>query len=229
MPKEKQFVLALGGSVISQEEINTEYLKRFYFFIKKQIKKGGKFVIIPGGGRIARSYQRAASEIVKVSDEDKDWLGIHATRLNAHLLRTIFRKEAHPVVFDQRFKLEKFGKCPIIIGSGWSPGWSTDYVAIQTAVDLGIREVIILGKPDYVYTSDIEINNDAKPITRISWKDYLKLIPHKWTPGMHAPVDPVAARLAKKEKIKVVVASAKDLHNLEKILDEKEFKGTALD
>ena len=46
----------------------------------------------------------------RVTDEDKDWIGIHATRLNAHLLRTIFRDVADPVVIDIRGKSKSFAR-----------------------------------------------------------------------------------------------------------------------
>ena len=224
----KRFVIALGGSIAFPEEIDTVFLRKFRFFIKREVERGNKFVIVAGGGGITRKYQRAASKIIRVSNEDKDWIGIHATRLNAHLLRTIFSKIAHPVVFDERFKIKKFGRSSIIIGSGWRPGWSTDFVAIQIAVDFNIDQVIILGKPSYVYTADFEKDKNAKPIKEITWKDYLKLIPPKWTPGLHCPVDPVGARLAKKENIKVIVANGRDLNNLRKILRGKRFEGTIL-
>ncbi len=228
MKKEKEFVISLGGSIAFPEEININFLKDFYFFIKKQIKTGKKFVIVAGGGGITRKYQKAASQITKVSNEDKDWLGIHATRLNAHLLRTIFKREAHPVVFDKRFKIREFGKYSIIVASGWRPGFSTDFVAIQIAVDFKIKKVINLSKIDYVYSEDLEENPKAKPIKEICWKDYLKIIPKKWTPGLHVPIDPVGARLAKREKIAVIVAFGGNLENLKRILEEKEFEGTIL-
>ena len=224
----KKFVIALGGSVAFPEKIDTIFLRKLYSFIKKETKKNRKFVIICGGGHITRKYQKAAAKIIRVPDRDKDWIGIHSTRLNAHFLRTIFRKESDPVVFDDRFKLRDFNKRSVIIGSGWRPGWSTDYVAVQIAADFKIKEVIILGKPDYVYTADFEKDKKARPIKSISWKDYLKIIPKKWSPGLHSPVDPVAARLAKKEKIKVIVADGKKLDNLKKILDSQKFKGTVM-
>ena len=224
----KKFIIALGGSVICPKDINTDFLNKFSLFIKKEVKKGNKFIIVIGGGNIARVYQEAALKITKLSDENKDWLGIHATRLNARLLRIIFKQEANPIIFDQRFKIKNFGRFSIIIGSGWKPGWSTDFVTTQIAVDYGINEVIILGKPDHVYTADPAKDKKAKPIEEISWSDYQKLIPKKWSPGLHAPVDPVAADLAKKKKLKVIVANATDLNNLGKILKGKEFKGTTL-
>ena len=53
-----------------------------------------------GGGRVARHYRDAGRAIVghELPDEDLDWLVIHATRLNADLLRTIFRNLVHPVI-----------------------------------------------------------------------------------------------------------------------------------
>jgi len=224
----KKFVIALGGSVAFPEKINVRYIKKFYSFIKQEIRRKRKFVIVCGGGYTTRKYQKTAAKIARVTNEDKDWIGIHSTRLNAHFLRTIFRKESSPVVFDKRFKLKNFNRYSVIIGSGWIPGWSTDYVAVQIAADFKINQVIMLGKPDYVYTADFEKHKSAKPIKNISWKNYLKLIPSRWSPGSHSPVDPVAAKLAMKKKIKVIVADGKKLDNLKNILDGQGFKGTTI-
>lgn len=226
--KNNQFVIALGGSAIYPEGIDVEFLKEFRKFIFKKVKQGYKFVIIIGGGKLCRQFQSVAEEVAKVADEDKDWLGIHSTRLNGHLLRTIFREIAHPVLFKERFKIMNFSEYPVIIGAGWVPGWSTDFVATQIAADMNIENILILGKPDYVYTADFTKDKNAKPLASISWADYMKLVPDKWAPGMNVPVDPVAARLAKKEKLKIIVANAKNLENIDNILSKKDFKGTIL-
>ena len=228
MLKNNKFVVAIGGSIICPKEIDIDFLSKFHLFLKKELKKGKKFILVAGGGSVARQYQEAAVKITKIVDEDKDWLGIHATRINAHLLRVIFRNKANPVVFDERFRLKGFDKYPIIIGSGWDPGWSTDFDSVQIAVDLKIKKVIILGKPSYVYTSDPQKDKKAKPIRELKWEDYLKMIPQKWLPGLHSPVDPVAARLAKKEKITVIVADGKDLDNFKRIIENNTFKGTII-
>jgi len=182
MSKEKNFVIAIGGSVVVPKDINIDFLKEFNFFIKEKIKDGFRFIIIVGGGDVARVYQDAASKMTNVASEDKDWIGICATHINAYLIRTLFKKEAHPMVFDDRFKIKAFGKYSLIIGGGWKPGWSTDFVACQIACDFNMKEVIILGKPDHVYTADFNKDKNAKPFERISWKDYLKLIPAEWSP-----------------------------------------------
>ena len=227
-PKGKNFVIALGGSIaFPDDNINVPFLKRFFLFIKRETKKGNKFIIVPGGGGITRRYQAAARRIARVRNEDKDWLGIHATRLNAHFLRTIFKDWAEPVILDERGKIVRFGRYSIIIASGWKPGWSTDYVACQIALDFGIREVINLSEAGYVYTADIKKDPRARPIKQLFWDDYLKLIPSRWSPGLHTPVDPVAARLAKKRGLRVITVSS-DLGNLRSLLKGEGFKGTVL-
>jgi uridylate kinase len=148
--------------------------------------------------------------------------------LNARLLRAIFYDVAHPDLFDERFKIKEFGEYPTIVGAGWEPGWSTDYVAIQIAVDFKIDTVVNLGKPDYIYTADPGKDAGAKPIKKLSWSDYWKMAPSKWTPGLNFPLDPIAAKLAEKENIKIIIAGAKDLDNLENILEGRKFKGTTL-
>lgn len=224
-----KFVISLGGSVIAPDKININLIKKFSSFIKKETKRGNKFIIIVGGGKVSREYQQALCEISNATFEERDWIGIKATYLNSLLLKAVFKKEANPIIFDKRFKIKSFGKYSVIVGCGWRPGWSTDFVAMQIASDFGIKKVINLGKPDCVYTSDFKKDKKAKPIYRITWKDYLKIIPKKWEPGLHTPFDPIAARLARKEKMKVVVACGKNLNNFKKIIDNKNFEGTVIE
>lgn len=225
---QKDHIVALGGSIVCPDKINTEYLKSLHRFVLDEISGGKRFVFVVGGGSPARNFQKAAAEVVDVPDEDKDWLGVHATRLNAHLLRTIFRDVAHPVVFDTRGKLKDFEGHSVIIGAGWRPGWSTDYVTTQIAVDFKNPQVVILGKPDHVYDKDNVLYPDAKPFTEMSWEEYMKLVPKEWSPGIHAPVDPIAAKLAQEEKLRVIVAGGQNLENIKNIFDGKDFVGTTI-
>lgn len=222
----KVIIIALGGSVIFPEKIDWRFLKKFKDFIKSWLKEK-KFIIIAGGGRLSRVYQEAASKISLITNKDKDWLGIHATRSNAHLLRTIFREVADPMVIDSRFKIKKL-RYPVTIASGWRPGFSTDYIAIRLASDFKIREVVIAGRPDYVYTRDHQIYKSAKPVRQLTWSEYRRMIPVKWQPGSHAPVDPVASRLAQKEKIKAIVIDGKNLNNFDNLFKCRNFRGSII-
>jgi uridylate kinase len=223
----KTIVVALGGSIVHPDGIDTDFLKRFKGFVEKFLRQGAKFIIVVGGGQLARRFQAAAHKISPLADEDKDWIGIHSTRLNGHLLRTVFRDIADPVVFDSRGKIKKL-KYPITIASGWRPGWSTDFVAAAIAHDLKIPEFVVAGKPAYVYTADPGVHKNAKPFETIAWKEYRKLIPTKWAPGSHAPVDPIAAKLSDRAHLKSIIIHGKDLKNFENLLKGKEFKGTII-
>jgi len=220
-------VLSLGGSLIAPDKIDTIFLKNFKKTIEKYIKKGFKFVIYCGGGRLARNLQHAASQITKLNNEDLDWLGIHATRLNALLLRYIFGHNAQdPIIADPNEKINF--KKDILIAAGWLPGWSTDYDAVLLAKNLGIKDVINLSNVDYIYDRDPKRHKGAKKIEKISWKNYTKLIGNKWKAGMNVPFDPVASKEAQKSGIKVCIIS-KDLKNFKNLLDEKKFRGTIIE
>lgn len=223
----KKIVIALGGSILYPEEIDTTFIKNFAERIRAHTKKGKQFIIVTGGGRVSRLYQKAAGEVARVTDEDKDWIGIHATRLNAHLLRTVFEDIADPVVIDSRYKTKKL-KYPVTIASGWRPGWSTDFIAVALAVDFGISEVIVAGKPSHVYDKDFVKYKDAKPFKKLSWKEYRALIPKKWSPGFHSPVDPVAAHLGEREGVTAIVMNGRDLKNFTSLISGKEFEGTVI-
>ena len=83
-------VISVGGSLVVRNTINIEFLSSFKRFIESHIAHGFRFVIVVGGGKTARNYIDAANVLEGLTREDLDWLGIHATRLNGHLLRTIF-------------------------------------------------------------------------------------------------------------------------------------------
>jgi len=223
----KTVVIALGGSIVHPGEIDVQFLRAFKKFITPFVRRGTKFILVIGGGTLSRKFQEGANRVARVADEDKDWLGIHATRLNAHLLRTIFRDVADPVIVDNREKVKRF-KYPITIAAGWRPGWSTDYVAMQIAADIGLNEAIIAGKPSHVYTKDNVKFKDAAPFDMLSWREYRKLIPGKWKPGLHAPVDPVGAALGARTGVKAIIIDGREIANFRNLLNGKEFQGTII-
>ena len=225
MNSKKIVVISLGGSLIVPGAIDVAYLKKLKLFIEKYIKKGWRFIIVTGGGKTSRRYQEAAGKVTKLSDEDLDWLGIHTTKLNAHLLRAIFRKDAHPVL-SKNPEIKFFFERPLLIASGWKPGWSTDYVSVKMAETYGVHTVLNLSNIDYVYTSDPKKNKGAKKIKDTTWSAFQNIVGTKWIPGTNLPFDPIASKLAKKLGLDVYIVQGKDLKNIENVLKGKQFKGT---
>lgn len=220
-------VLSLGGSLIVPDQIDTAFLKGFKKLIDGLTAKNQRFVIICGGGRTARTYQGAARDVIKLTDEDIDWLGIHATRINAHLLRTIFHRTAHPKIITHPLEKIRFGE-KVLIAAGWRPGCSTDYDAVLIARQLKAKKLVNLSNIEYVYDRDPRRFKDAKKIERIDWKSFLKLLPDKWSPGLNSPFDPVASKLAQKLGLEVDILDGKNLTNLKRCLSGKTFTGTVI-
>lgn len=243
----ERIVVSVGGSLIVPDAIDTNFLSSFRNLILKKVSEGFSFSIIAGGGKLARRYQEAAEavlgdpfdksfdpEVLRTEGlraglhrEDLDWLGIHATRLNGHLLRTLFREQAHhklikdPTVADQATD-------SVLIAAGWKPGWSTDYCAVMAAKTLGAKRLVNLSNIDYVYDEDPHTHPDAKPIEKISWADFRKRIPEEWDPGLSSPFDPVAAREAESLGLEVVVMNGTKLEEFSNYLDRKPFIGTTI-
>ena len=225
-------VIKLGGSlIVPNGGLDVPYIKKFYTFIRQQVaEENRRFFILIGGGVLSRHYRNAGAEVAghELPAEDLDWLGIHATRLNAHLFRTIFRDLAHPIIINDYDYIQKPEK-PIVIAAGWKPGWSTDYDAVILAQDYNIKTIIKMSNTDHVYDRDPNKYKDAKAFDSISWKEYRLMVGDKWIPGIHAPFDPIAARLASDLSIRVFYLDGRDIENTRKAIDGKKFEGTIIE
>ncbi len=227
-------IISLGGSLIAPKEgIDWKFLKRFRATLVDEMRHGSRFVIITGGGNTARLYQEAASKAHKLTKDDQDWLGIHATRLNAHLVKTIFREYAHPRInknprtkADIRSHFANGEK--IMVAAGWRPGWSTDYVATILAERLGAKTVINLSNIDYAYTKDPKKFPDAEKLITCDWPRFRKIVGNRWDPGMNAPFDPIASKHAETLGLKVIICKGSDIANLKKIFAGKKHRGTII-
>lgn len=222
-----RIVISVGGSLIVPDGIDTDFLKRFHDLILSHVERGVQFCIISGGGKTARRYQDAAHAVTPLSPHDLDWIGIHATRLNAQLLRNIFVEHAYPHIIKNPTS-DINAEQPILIAAGWKPGFSTDYDAVLLARNLSATKVVNLSNIDYVYTADPKKDPSAQKIEKISWAEFRKIIPDHWDPGLSSPLDPVAAAEAERLGLEVAVINGTKLDELENYLSGKPFIGTVI-
>jgi len=195
-------IISLGGSLINKNKINTTLLREFRDFI---VKSKEKFLIVTGGGSVARNYQKALREITtKKSVFNEDLLGIKVTELNALFLSMLLNAQ---IVSLNNLKTKRLNKNlgRVLVSYGDKPGHTTDFVAVEFARIFGEKEVINMSRIKYVRKNSIVVK-------KITWKDYLSIIPKKHTPGVKVPFDVEASKVAMRENIDVVfVNSVKSL------------------
>ena len=218
------YIISLGGSLIVPGQIDVQFLRGFRNLILSQVKKGNRFIIVCGGGRIARNYFAALRKITKVKSAEYDRLGIRATQLNDELLRIIFKGIAYKQVHEVKDRKVRF---KILIGTGFFPGVSSDFDAVKYAEKYGAKTILNLTNIDYVYDKDPKYPG-AKPMKKLSWHQYSTIIGKTWKPGMHYPFDPRSSREAAKHKLNVVIINGKNLSNVKRCLDGNSFHGTVI-
>lgn len=225
----RTIVFSLGGSLIAPKDIDTKFLAGFRRLILQFVRRGNRAIIICGGGNTARLYAGAARALnPRATTTDLDWLGIEATKLNAWLVRDIFGSAAeHKLLYDPTRKIKTTKR--LIIGSGWKPGCSSDKDAVLAARTFGVTTVVNLSNIDYVYDRDPRKYPSAKPLPRLTWREFQRLVGTTWKPGAHAPFDPVASQLARRYGQTLVVMRGSNLNNLEKFLSDKTFRGTLVE
>ncbi len=86
--KKEVIVLSLGGSLIVPDKVDTSYLKKFKKIILKNTRKY-KFIIVCGGGSIARKYISALRE-TSINEKLQSYAGIGSTRMNARFMNYFF-------------------------------------------------------------------------------------------------------------------------------------------
>jgi uridylate kinase len=223
-------VISLGGSIVAPNEVDVDFVKKFTGLIRSFIEADSnrRFIFVVGGGGPARSWQKAYRETsANIKDEEADWIGIMATRLNAQLIKAVMNEWCNQEVVTNPCEVDPMTG-HVLVAAGWKPGFSTDYDAVLLAERFGADIVINLSNIEKVYTADPKTDTNAKPIDKISWADFRSMIGNEWVPGKNVPFDPVASRHAEKIGIKVICAAGKNLENLKKILSGEDFTGTEI-
>lgn len=229
-------VLSLGGSIVAPDAPDTTFLPNFEAMVRDWLgqDRERRLILVIGGGGPARTYQNAYRTIAaargsgcKADDNQADWIGIAATRLNAQLVRAIFSDLCpDEVIYDPTGPIDFGGQ--ILVAAGWKPGFSTDNDAVVLARRFGAKTVVNLSNIERVYTDDPKTNPEARPLDAISWEEFRRMVGDEWIPGKNTPFDPIASKTAQDEGICVICAGGRDIKNTRAILDGEPFKGTRI-
>ena len=204
--------------MVATPSVNYEYLKNFSKLIKKYVDLGYKFIIVVGGGKIAREYIEIAKKF-KSNENFCDKIGILATRLNAMVLISSLGNYAHEDVITSTKNL-KFDKRVKVLG-GTVPGQTTDSVAAEAAKVSGADLLIFATDVNGIYDKDPRVHPDAKLLEKLTYEDLLKYAIKKHEAGVKGVIDLKAAEIIKRYKIKTIFLNGRDLNNIERALNGK--------
>jgi len=224
----KVIVLSLGGSLIIPDNVNIQFIKKFKRIILKNIKKY-KFIVVCGGGSIARKYISALRNS-KINEKLQSFSGISATRMNARFMNHFFEKDPGKGIPHTTKELKNYIKKQDIIFCG-----ALEYKPKQTS-DSTAAEIARKFKTIFINLTNVEGLHDKNPkkfknakfIPKISWKDFDKMANKtKFQPGQHFVLDQTASKTILKYKITTYIIGnhPKQLDNL---LNNRKFKGTII-
>ena len=224
-------VLSLGGSVIIPtytDKVDYGYLKSF----KKLIEsiKDKRFVIVTGGGATARKYMNALEQ-EGLDKKTQCLLGISVTRLNAAFMASFFDGMASQVIprsLDEVKNLLLRNKVVFTGGLRYEEDNTSDGTAARIANYLHTHFINITDV-DGLYTKDPRKHKDAKFISHISFDDFDRMAKKiVYQPGQHFVLDQHASAIIKRHKIRTTILG-RDLGNIRKCLNDKDFKGTVIE
>jgi len=226
--KKRVVIISLGGSLIVPDKINNIFLQNFKKTIKKNTNKY-KFVIVCGGGTVARKYINALDN-AKCSEYLQSLAGISVTRLNARFMSYIFGKDPTWGIPHDMKKVKNLLRAQDVVFCGalrYAPDQTSDATAAKLANYLD-ADFINLTNVKGLYTTNPHKFKNAKFVPEISRENLYKMImKFKYRPGQHAPVDQTAITIIKKNKIKLYIMG-KDTKNLNNFLQGKKFIGTTV-
>lgn len=225
----KIWVISLGGSILLSEKNSKPLLLQFEKMLSKLYGKN-KFVIVCGGGAIARQYIHVLRKEHQ-SIKSQSFAGIEATRMNARFVMRVFGKKANDLLPDTMKSVKNNLKNNKVVITGsflrYRPNQTSDSTAAQIANYLG-AEFINVTNVDGLYTADPRKNKNAKLISEISWKEFAERAQKiKYKPGEHFVLDQNAAQLIKRKKIATYIVGPK-LGNLKNLIEGKSYKGTTI-
>ena len=213
-----KIVLKIGGFAFSTEG-RKEPLICDYVKLLKRLAGKHRFVVVTGGGAIARLYIRIARNM-QVPESLCDQLGIFVTRLNARLVADGLSDRAYPEIPSTVAELNRFfasGK--VVAMGGLQPGHSTNAVAAIAAETVKANLFLNATDVNGVYTSDPGKNSRAEQLDEVTvCKLEEILFKNEMSAGGYDLMDHIALKILQRSHIPTVIFDGRDLSNVKRAL-----------
>ena len=226
IPVFKRILLKLSGEILAgnngygiDPKITSSLANKIIQISKYNIQIG----IVIGGGNIFRGITSSENGLERVPG---DYLGMMATIMNSVALQSALEKLdcdtrvmsslsitqlAEPYIRRRGIRHLEKGRVVIFAGGTGNPYFSTDTAAALRAIEIN-ADVIIKGtKVDGVYSSDPELDPDAKKYDAISFKEVIE--------KELGIMDLTAITLCKENNLPIIVFDIKSKNGLVDIIN----------
>jgi uridylate kinase len=209
-----RIVLRVGGSVVASP-INPSLICEYATVLADLRKRGHEFVVVVGGGKLAREFIEAAKDI-GLDEPSQDEIAISVSRVFAQLvLKKLGRDgcKTVPTTLEEASKYLAEGK--VVVMGGLKPGMTTDTVAALVAEEVEADLIIKASDLDGVYDKDPKVHSDAVKFDRLTFENLAKIFSEgKHRAGIHQIVDPEAVKILIHSRIPVVVVNGFTVRNV---------------
>ena len=221
----KRILLKLSGESLADEKkigISKPKMDHYVSEIKSLISKNIQLSIVIGGGNIFRGLEAKKQNLDQAQG---DYMGMLATVINGLALQSALEKEgvltrvlsaiemnkvAEPYIRRKAIRHLEKGRVVIFVAGTGNPYFTTDTAATLRAIEINADVVIKATRVDGVFTSDPEINKEAKKIDQISFDEaYSKNL---------KIMDMTAFTLCKENNLPIIVLNINDSGNLLKLV-----------
>jgi uridylate kinase len=198
-------VVKLSGSVFSLET-KDEPLKKILKPIEDGAKNGKRFVIVAGGGEVARKYIELGRQF-GMDDSSLDQMGIEISRVNAMLVNGCLNSTVYPSIPKTLEEVAIALKTSDIVScGGFHPGHSTNAVAALIAERVRASLFVNTTDVEGVYSSDPRKDKHAKLLSNIEPAKLSRMLEDaKMIAGSYDLMDLVALKVIERSRIPTVI------------------------
>ncbi|MDR1404336.1 MAG: UMP kinase [Candidatus Methanoplasma sp.] len=223
--KKEKVVVSVGGSVLIPGNEDSAYMKGLAEMIGK-VSEDVRMVIVCGGGKIARYYTVTGEELGGTTYQ-LDMLGIGVTRLNAQLLAiSLGDLSSADIPLTAEDASERSSPDNVVVMGGTAPGHTTDAVAAMVAREMHADRIVNATSVEAVYSDDPRKNPGAERFSAMTIDELSKIVYSEHGAGKSSVFDPLGIKIAKEEKIDILIVDGRDISELRNAILGKEIRGT---
>jgi uridylate kinase len=209
-----RIIIRIGGSVVASP-VNSALFSKYALLVEQLKKQGHDVAVVVGGGTYARELIRAAKDL-GLDEKAQDEIAISVSRIFAQLfLKKLGTVGCVKVPLTVKEALGCLQQDKVAVVGGLKPGMTTDTVAALLAEETKADLLIKATDQEGVYDKDPRKHADAVKLDHLAFKDLPSVLSqdeHK--AGIHQIIDPEAAKILKRSKVKMVAVNGFKPENL---------------